>query len=81
MSKAQTILREAISFICIFDSLILASSYINSRPRIFTYNVGSPLNIVKRLYGYGMWRDAPKMEEARYSLQKPLTLRINEPQE
>lgn len=81
MSKSQTILREAISFICIFDSLILASSYINSRPRIFTYNVGSPLNIVKRLYGYGMWRDAPKMEEARYSLQKPLTLRINEPEE
>jgi hypothetical protein len=53
----------------------------NSRPRIFNYNVGSTLNVTQRLYEHGMWRDAPKMEEARHSLQKPLTLRINEPEE
>jgi hypothetical protein len=53
-AAAQYIFGNSILFYFILftlDSPIFARFYINSRPRLFTYNVGSPLNVIQRLYG------------------------------
>jgi hypothetical protein len=81
-ARAQTILGKTvlISVHVILDNIIFASSYMNSWPRIFTYSVGSPLNaVLQRLYGHRMWRDVLRWRGR--GVQKPLTLRINEPEE